>query len=317
MSIRHTLQSIVFACALIAFLPSARAAVCVDVDAERDSFSTLQQQATRTLVEDRLRQEGKTIGSEDCEATYTVYNLKFGDTIVANLAGPQGQRKLEADSVEELPETYDQLVSSLVAGKKVGETTDRKNVTDGQSNDTRLDADTVIYLSTGYGGTFGGEYAAGPSIAFGWRHEIQHFALDFSVADVTIPTNRESSYGNRPSGSWFQIGAMYLFDQYSAHTPYVGAGVGFGVTHVKEDDPDSEFGHSFRGRGVNIDLSGGWEFFRTSNVRFFVQGDVVLPTYKSQPTQSKIRGDDGNVVRTFEPRYTPGFELSLGGGFSF
>ncbi len=311
MSTRRTLQVLTFVFALLVALPSATATVCVDVDAERDSFDASQQKATRILVEERLQKADKEIGSEDCDATYTVYNLKFGDTIVATLSGPQGQRKLEADSVEELPETYDQLVTSLLEGKTTEEATNRKNVTDGQTNDKRLDADTVVYASTGYGGTFGADYAAGPSIAFGWRHEIRHFAIDFSVADVTIPTNQQD-VSPGPSGSWFRVGVMYLFNQYASHTPYVGAGLGFGVTNVEQNvNSSTQDEISFQGRGVNVDISGGYELFRASNVRLFIQGDVVLPTYKSQVNDYQQDETSTNS------RYTPGFELSMGGGFSF
>lgn len=96
----------------------AWAAVCVEVDKERDNLQPAEQATVRIIVEDMLKAHSFEVSRADCDAVYTIYNLKLGAAVTATISGPEGSKSQKANGIEELPEVYDQLVGALADLKK-------------------------------------------------------------------------------------------------------------------------------------------------------------------------------------------------------
>lgn len=269
----------------------AAAAVCVEIDAERDSLTDNERKSVRIIIEDELAEADMQVDASDCSATYTAYNVRLGDKIRATLKGPNGKRTLEAHTIEELPETYDQLVRALVEDLPVEEVTDRQNVTSGQQHRERLYSETLFYARLGYGMVTGGDFASGPAFGIGIRHELNHVALDFSALNLIVATNSETGGVN---GNWLRIGADYLFNGTAPSTPFIGGGVSWGGTHIQKD------GVNYGATGVHAEISGGYEMLRTADIRLFVKGNAILPLYTVDSGDSEL--------------YSPSFTVSLGAG---
>lgn len=296
------LLNITAAFALLLVSSSATAAVCVQVDEERDNLAPSERQATKTMVENTLQEQNLNVGSQNCTTIYRIYSLRLGNSVTANITGPEGSRTQKASSLEELPETYDQITRALISGEQ-GQTAgvNRHNVTKKQSAPRRVLADNIYYLRLGYGMLFGGDIANGPALGFGWRYELDQLGIDISGLNFTFD-NTDADDGL--SFTLLRLGGLYFFDPVNTHTPYAGAALSYGWSAVSEEVASNDY-NFYHGNGLQGELTAGYEFLRASTIRMFVEANAVLPFYTADRT---FNGNEDSV-------YTPSFTISVGLGY--
>ena len=293
------LYSLAITIALLLMSSTAAAAVCVQIDEERDNLKPSERLAVKTMVEDTLRKQGLTVAQTNCAKTYTVYSLRLGNSVTANISGPEGSRSQKAASLDELAETYQQVTRALVANEK-GQMagTTRHNVTERQAAPRRVQADNIYYLRLGYGVILGGDFAGGPAPGFGWRYELDEFGIDISALNFVIDDADADGF----HFTLLRLGGLYFFEPVENSTPYMGSALSWGWTGVNQQrDGFDEF---FVDGGLQGEVSAGYEFMRASSIRLFVEANAVLPFYRAD-----LDGDDTDST------WTPTFGLSLGVGY--
>lgn len=284
---------------------SAWAAVCVEVDEERDNLQPAERAAVRTMVEDALRAQKLDVSRTGCATTYTIYSLRLGNSVTAHISGPEGLKSQKAQNIEELPETYSQLARALVGGEE-GQMSgvDRTNVTRKQAAPRRVSADSVWFLRLGYGGIVGGNFASGPAFGLGYRYELDQYGIEISGLNFLLATDGGDSSDAGLTGSWIRLGGVYFFDELANHSPYANLGLSWGGTAVTSDFNGERY--AYTGSGLQGEVGVGYEFLRASTIRLFIEANAVLPFYSTTITTF----DDVN-----DSIYTPSFTLSLGLGY--
>jgi len=105
-------------------------------------------------------------------------------------------------------------------------------------------------------------------------------------------------------GSWLKLGVDYFLDSQANHTPYLGAGLSWGGNTVPTADGD------YTGSGLQGELMAGYEMFRASTLRLFVEADATLPMYRTSRVSFSPEGESDR-----EYKYAPMFTLALGLGW--
>jgi hypothetical protein len=284
----------------------ARADVCAEIDTQRDNLSESDRAAARTMLEQALEQQGQRVVPAPCANAYHAYNVRLGTSVSAVVTAPNGSRSLHLRSVEDIPAAYTQIVKSLLSGKPLSpdnDTIDRRSVTETQSSNNRVEADSLWYVRLGYGGVVGGGLTTGPAFGFGWRRELDRLAIDASFLNLTL-TQRNDSYRNF-SGSLIKLMALYYFDPVANSSFYVGPGLSWGGSSV--------FAHAreYSNSGLHGEVSLGYEMLRASNIRLFTQLDASLPFYLAHAPN----GASDQQAPSSDAIYTPTFALSVGLGW--
>ncbi len=291
----------------VLFSSAAFAAVCVEVDESRDNLEPRDQAVVRTMVEDSLRNRNQTVGRENCTTTYIVYSLQLGNTITATIVGPEGTKTLKAHNIDELPETYDQLVqASLDGGNASGMS--RHNVTKKQAAPRREKADSLWYVRLGYGSVLGGDFSSGPGFGVGWRYELDSLGIEIAAFNTVLGTDGNDGGYNT---TLVRLGGLYFFDPVSTSSMYLNGGLSWGWSHVATsvNTPNGKAYNSFSGSGLQGEIAIGYEFLRASTIRLFVEANAMLPFYTA--TQNEWISSQNNQ----DSRYTPTFLISLGVGY--
>jgi hypothetical protein len=278
----------------------ARAQVCVSLDEARDNLAPEDRRAAVLSLMQALTKNGQHVVADGCGGVYRVYHVKLGATISVYLYGPRGDsREARASKLDELPLVYEQLVRALLTGQPMGGVgvVDRTNATSEQIVPRRVAADDVKYLRLGYGTVTGGDLVGGPAFGFGWRFELDRLAIDVSALNLIVATaNRVREAGL--TGSFVQLSLLYFGSPLSDYSSYFGAGVSWGGSAVTTDSG------AMTGSGLQGNAIVGFEMFRSSTIRLFVQGDAVLPFYRVNLG-----------VGAMTDLYTPSFSVAVGTGW--
>src|SRR5664279_1466233 len=288
----------------------AAAATCVSIDESRDNLTPADREGARALFEEALRDNSVQVARENCTETWVLYHIKLGSSVTVIVHSPRGDRKEQVTGLSELSGMYSQIARSIqtgIVGSSESPIVDRKNVTDNQTMPNRLPADSIWYLTLGYGATVASGLYGGPSFGIGKRWELDRVGIDLSFLNVAIFQGQNGTQG--AAGAWLKIGAEYFFDAYSNYSPYIGAGLSLSSNNI--DTPTTRFS----GWGANAELTAGYELFRASTIRMLLQANVSLPTYtlSGEPVYSYNAGvATSNVAAN---RYAPVFGLSLGIGW--
>jgi len=313
---RHARAAVAGALCLASLFASkaALADACVQVDKDRDNLEAQDQQASKTLFEQALIDNGQKVAATGpgCTEVWRIYSVKLGSSVTATVNSPDDRRTMHIRSVEDLPGAYSQMIKSLLSGTPLsteGPGVDRTNVTTAQMSPNRVSADSLWYVRLGYGGVVGDGLTGGPAFGLGWRKELDRIGLDISFANLVL-TKHNDSYEN-VSGSWVKLGVFYYFDPYANYSFYAGGGLSWGGSHVETN------GASYGNSGIHGELTAGYEMFRASNIRLLIQFDASLPTYSSTANITTVDTSSGSSVytTTHDSLYTPSFSLSLGIGF--
>lgn len=276
--------------------------VCVVIDPSRDTLTEQEQSAVRSLILQAFENEKVATNStgSNCTETYLVSNIRLGNTINVTINGPRGQRTGRSSSLDDLGNVYSQMVKSLVTGATMetgGGATDRTNVTRDQAAPRRVEADNLKYISLGYGGVIAGRFAYGPAFAGGYRKELDRIGLDISFLNLLLANDSERADG--VNMSLIKLLGLYYQQPTADNTAYYGAGLSYGFAAVVGDNDEA-----YSGSGLQGHLAAGYEAFRSSTIRGFVQVDLTLPFYTSESN------DDGGGSR-----YTPTISMQVGFGW--
>jgi hypothetical protein len=301
------------AIALLVGSSSVRAGSCVRLDTTRDTLNPDEQKAAALLFEEALRKEGRAVDSSNCAEEWVLSHVRLGNSITVVVASPHGRRSDRVSGIEEFPAQYSQSIRALLTQRdprnEVAGVVDRTNVTSAQAEVKRVQSESIFFVRLGYGLASGRGNGGGPVLGLGWRKELNRVALDVAFANMLILSKERGDdvdYDYDPlNGGPFTpvaLGVNYHFRPLSNSTPYVGLGLGYTVWGGI-DDAD--------GRGLDVRLALGYEMFRSSTVRLFVQADGVLATYE---VTRRIWAPDGRTSP--EQRFRPAaFTVSLGIGF--
>jgi hypothetical protein len=270
--------------------------------------------AATFLLEKQLELAGRQLAA-DCRIPYTVSHIRLGSTITVTLTGPEGQREGTAIGLEDLPNVYSQLVRSLVGSREV---VDRSNVTLTQASALRVHSDSYPYARLGYGGIFGDRTYGTPSFGFGYRAELDSFAVDVSFLNFQVASSSAFTGPNANAGSLLKLSGLYFLNGRSSASPYFGGGLSWGGRNFTEERPSYSYNgrtvysysSDWHGSGLQGELTAGYEFARTTTIRAFVQADAILPFYnvtRDTYTSSNVTSSDS--------RYSPSLIMSVGLGW--
>jgi hypothetical protein len=243
--------------------PIAYAGDCVEIDSDRDNLTADQQRSAQLLFSNSLESEGVTVG-EPCDNVWKLSHVRMGDSVTVRAEGPERIETMTTSVIEDLPRIYSQLASAMVNGTELAGAASRDNVTVEQSrNQRRVRADYLATMRFG-GALLSPSSGVLPMFAGGMRLELDRYAID---ADWTIVVDTNDDAENFGMGGHLNV--ISFTDPLAMHTPYFGAGMGYGgVT--------SDVGGN---AGFEGQLFGGYEMFRASTMRLFFQGNAILPAY--------------------------------------
>jgi hypothetical protein len=284
---------------------------CVTIDQAHDMFPPDDRLAALLLVARQFELAGVPVVSGECSSPYTVGHVRLGSTIIVTLSGPGGVREGKALGLDDLPALYSQMVRSIVTGQPLTAMSvlDRSNVTLAQSSARRLHSDSLWYARLGYGAVFGNRAYGTPAFGFGYRAELDSFAIDVSFLNFQIGTSN-SEPSDATAGSLLKLSGLYFLNPKANLTGYVGAGLSYG--HSSFSDPTysgiGTYTSGWDGSGLQGELTVGYELARATSLRLFVEADAVLPFYKvTAATFSRS-------ATTTDRRYAPSLVVSIGLG---
>ena len=172
------------------------------------------------------------------------------------------------------------------------------------------------YARLGYGGAFADSLRAGPAIGLGYRGETRSYAVDVSFLNFVIRSDPFSSAQNVFAGSTLKLQGLRFLDAEADRSMYVGAGLSWGITNVgRTSSTTAQYLNSWRGSGLQGELTTGYEVRSSSPLRAFIQADVGLPFYRAVTESYSFIGGPGLPARTTESRYIPSVVLSVGVGW--
>jgi hypothetical protein len=298
---------------------SADADICVSIDEARDTFSQQDRAAALLVLIRHFELAGERVVPPGCQTPYAVSHVQLGTTVVITLSGPNGQRDATARGMDDVPAVYSQMVRSLLRGQPIDAQgiVDRTNVSAVQASaPNRVHSDSLLYARLGYGGIFGDRTYGGPSAGvIGYRRERDAFGIDVSFFNLQYqPSNR--SYGYSPQGTAGMAGSWLKLEFLNFHTPfadrsrYLGAGLSWSSANL---DNGSK---SWRGSGLQGELTAGYELGRTSTIRVLIQADAGLPFYKLTARSYSYSPAYPYVYSgNTEHRYAPSLAFSMGIGW--
>ncbi len=154
----------------------------------------------------------------------------------------------------------------------------RNNVSDKMANPNRIKADGLFYGRLGYGAVVGSDVGGhGVAFGFGYRYELDRFGVDFSFGNTIFNASDKDNDWGFDEGV-VRLGGLWFLSPTTDITPYIGLGLSYGATVASEpSNDDYKWNWGLRG-----DISGGIELMRTSTIRFFIEGDLILPFYKTE-----------------------------------
>lgn len=306
---------------LIAFASPAAAQVCVQLNSARDGLAEADQRSAVIVLEDSFATEGQEVVPAPCGEQYSLYHLKFGGAVIVAVSGPKGSRRLQVASLREVPGAYSRIVRSLLAGEElvVREAPSRDSIPEKEAKPNRERADSLIYGAIGTGDVVGGHenLVTGPQIALGYRHELDGYGMDLSLRVGGVSQDPDGpTEGLSPSDQRVERGGegemeeipnlsdsfslivrgLYFPSQSASSSLYLAAGLGgSSISFLRHN-------HEWSGRGVIANTAVGYEWFRTSTLRLFVESSVILPFFT-------VDDDRGNS------RWTPVTSIVLGGAW--
>jgi hypothetical protein len=318
----RTLRRVLLALAIMAATTGTAAAqTCLSIDEPRDMLTPDERTAALILVRRQFEQAGQPVAESNCASTHLLSHVRLGSTIIVSLSGPLGSREGTARGVDDLPALYSQLVRSLTTGEPMGSlaVVDRTNVTAAQSETPRrFQSDGVWYARLGHSSLFARSTYNGPMFGFGYRAEFDRLGLDVSFLNFQPPGGGLYSDG-ASAMTLIKLSGLYFVSPPSSRSAYFGAGLSYGSVDL-DTTPFDQGLTSGHGRGLQGELTAGYEFARVTSVRLFAQADVTLPFYNIEfETVSYQQTPPGAVfvppTITTESVYAPTLTVSVGVGW--
>lgn len=169
---------------------------------------------------------------------------------------------------------------------------------------------SFFYARLGSGAAFAEGVRPSPAIGFGIRTELDAVAVDASFANYVI--GNTSASGTVVAGSLLRLQVLRFLDAGAEKSTYVGGGLSWGGSIVERagNVTAREYPTTWNGSGLQGEATVGYEFFRNSALRMFVQGDVGLPFFKAV-SQTYVAGG----VTGTDRRYIPSAAVTFGLGW--
>ena len=212
---------------------AASADVCVEVDTQRDNLSEADRNATRTMLEQALINNGQKVVSPGagCTATWRVYHVKLGNTVSVTLSSPTDSRTMKVRQVEDIPDAHSQLVKSLLTGAPSAWRAARSTAPTSPTRRPPTTASRPTRSSTFVSATAAWSARVSPraprSAWGGAKSSIASPSISPGFNFVT--TKQDNSYKDF-SGSIVKLGGLYYFDPYANNSLYAGGGLSWGVS---------------------------------------------------------------------------------------
>jgi hypothetical protein len=179
---------------------------------------------------------------------------------------------------------------------------------------TTDDFHSVAYARLGYG-TVAGERGA-PAIGFGYRGELNSFALDVSFFNLSLGSGLAPDTAVS-AGSILKLAVLRFASPESDRTMYYGGGLSWGVVSLGRASTATEYASSWTGSGLQGEASVGYEFARRSPVRMFVQADLGVPFFRARSqSYTFTRGSILSSRQEVDSRYLPSAVVSVGIGWN-
>ena len=176
------------------------------------------------------------------------------------------------------------------------------------------DFHSVGYARLGYG-TVAGERGA-PAIGFGYRGELNSFALDISFFNFALASGYEPGTSVN-AGSVLKLSVLRFANPDSDRTTYYGGGLSWGVVSLGRAPTTTQYASSWNGSGLQGEATVGYEFARRSPVRMFLQADLGVPFFRARSqSYTFTRGVTSVLPREVDSRYLPSGVVSVGIGWN-
>jgi hypothetical protein len=290
--------------------------VCLAIDEGHDMFSSEERQAALILVARQFEQAGFHVVKDACGQRYTLSHVRLGNTIIVTLSGSGDARDGKAAGMDDLPALYSQLVRAILTGSSVGamDVIDRTNVTTPQAHVKRVRVDSFGYARLGYGTVLGAGGSQHPAMGFGYRAELDTFALDVSFLNQQLPSSN-GGYGSSGgmAGSFIRLEGLRFARPKSNASAYFGGGLSWGATSGASSSSANSYS-SWSGSGLQGELTAGYEVPRATDLRVFFQADAALPFYSTRGQTVTYSASRTTTVTTGR-RYNPAITLSIGIGW--
>jgi hypothetical protein len=181
----------------------------------------------------------------------------------------------------------------------------------------RSDLRSIGYARLGYGGASADQFRAAPAIGFGYRAELESFALDISFFNYIVRADLYETGRDVFAGSTLRLEALHFLDAEADRSMYVGAGLSWGGVSAGRGYANGTYANSWNGSGLQGELTAGYELTRRTPMRLFIQTDIGLPFFKAKSASYNFtRMPDGlSRPETVEERYIPSAVVSLGIGW--
>ena len=176
---------------------------------------------------------------------------------------------------------------------------------------------SIGYARLGYGGASADRFRAAPAIGFGYRAELESFALDISFFNFIIRTDPYATGREVFAGSTLRLQALRFLNSEADRTAYVGAGLSWGGVNVSRESSRTSYANGWSGSGLQGELTAGYELTRSTPMRLFIQTDVGLPFFKAKSASYDFTRTPDGLYRpaSVEARYIPSAVVSLGVGW--
>jgi hypothetical protein len=181
-----------------------------------------------------------------------------------------------------------------------------------QTGSQTTHSDRFWYARLGYGGVFGDDFTGGPALGFGFRAAFDSFGLDVSFLNYKAPASSSvPAYDSSASmaSSLLKLEGLYFTKPKANATAYLGGGLSYGTTLVEGGFQTGV------GRGLQGELTVGYEWLRASPLRVFVQADTTLPFYNITSGTFYSPYSPSRPTITTGERYAPSLVVAIGLGF--
>ena len=305
---------LLLAALFVGLATAASAEVCITVDESRDTLAPTDRSGAVLLLTTQFEQEGERVAPAGCPDPFVLFHAQLGNLVVVTVSGRGKRWQATAQTTSDLPAIYSQIARSIVTGRAMAglNVVDRTNVTTTQAEVQRVHSDSIWYGRLGYGGLFADRVYATPSIGFGYRAELDTFAIDLAMLNLQLPSPGGYSSPRAYATTWLKLSGLRFVNPRANRSAYFGGGLSYGHISINRGSTyyaGPTYSTSWSGSGLQGELTAGYELARATSLRMFVQADVVLPFY--QVTSDTFTS---NRVVSTDSRYAPSLVLSVGIG---
>jgi hypothetical protein len=237
--------------------------------------------------------------------TVELYALDEGWTMFARYSGNEREEKVDRVQLDEFVALSQRVARSLLYDTPISATVNRENVLRADSQEKLRSMQGRHHFILGLGtmlrvGVLGTEQGANApaqaelrfatplSLQVGSRHKLRAWGLDAFIR-ANVGTSTTSSADNLLGGHVDYVGGggvglrfLRYVDAIGISSLYYAVGADFELAVFRGIEPGPGTTHhdeELVGGGLNLGAILGYEFLRSSATHFFVQAELIVPTY--------------------------------------